>query len=179
MSIVAALALVGGATFAFFSSAATSSANVFASGTLNLALCDGNEPCPETSNATQNVTATFGLDNMKPGDCTGVQTLTLKNTGSINAGSVDIAAANNNGTFSPWLRINSLTYDGGAQSVGDPNANTWSDLADFQTNGLTGLGGINSGSTKNLVMDVCLDQTAPNSVQGLSDTLTLTVTLKQ
>jgi|SRR5581483_8379825 len=178
-SILAAFAMMGASTFAFFNSTATSTNNVFASGTLKLALCDGNETCPADANATQNVTASFGMNNMKPGDCTGNQTLSLKNTGSIDAGNVTINATNDNSTFAPWLRINSLTYDSGVQSVGNPNANGWSDLADFQTSGLSGLSGITANTTKNLVMDVCLDQSAPNDVQGMSDTLNLTVTLNQ
>lgn len=180
LSILSALSLMGGATFAFFSSNASSTGNVFAAGTLHLALCDGNEPCPSpTSNSEQSVSASFGLAGMKPGDCTGVQDLSLENTGSVAGGSVDVAANNDNGTLAPYLRINSLTFDGGAQSVGNPNGNGWSDLDDFQTSSLNGLPGIAAGGTKILAMDVCLDQSAPNAVQGMSDTFTLSVTLKQ
>lgn len=180
MSILASLALVGGATFAFFSSTATSTANVFSAGTLNLTLCDGNEPCPTPADSTQNVTATFGLTNMKPGDCTGSQTLTLKNTGSINAGSVSIAATNTNAAMDKYLRINTGTYDAVSfLPLTDSQLNTFSDLADLQASGLPSLSGINAGATKTLVMDVCLDNSADNSIQGQSDTLSLTVTLNQ
>lgn len=180
MSILASLALMSGATFAFFSSSATSTGNVFSSGTLKLALCDANEPCPTPADATQNVTLTFGLTNMKPGDCTGNQTLTLKNTGSIDAGSVGITATNTNATMANFLRISAGTYDGGSfLPLTDSQPNTFSDLADLQASGLSSLSGINSGATKDLVMNVCLDDSADNSIQGQSDTLGLTVTLKQ
>lgn len=43
ISIVSALAIMGGATFAYFSSQATSTDNVFGSGTLELLLDDNNE----------------------------------------------------------------------------------------------------------------------------------------
>lgn len=178
LTIGAAGALLIGATFAFFSDSGTSSGNIFSTGTLDLQLKNG----VSTSSAgfTDSVTATFGDSNMAPGDCTGDATLTLRNNGSIDAGSVDISASNSNGTLAPWLRINNLNYAGGNVSVApDTNVNGWQDLSDFAVNGLPGLSGISAGNTVEFVMDVCLDQTAPNAVQGLSNTLTLTVNLNQ
>lgn len=172
-SIAAAASLMAGATFALFSDSGTSNTNVFASGTLDLKLTDSNET------ALDNVTASFGGTNLAPGACTGSQTLTLKNDGSINGNSVTVAATNSEGVLSPYLRLNVLTYNGSTVlPLTDSNANAWSDLKDLQVSGLS-LAGITAGSSKALVMDVCLDSSAPNAVQGLSDTLDLTVTLNQ
>ena len=44
---------------------------------------------------------------------------------------------------------------------------------------IVGLPGIRAGATKLLTMDVCLDQSAVNAVKGQTDSLMLTVNLKQ
>lgn len=79
LSIFAALALVGGATFAFFSDTGTSSENTFSSGTLDLKLSDDT---PETDQ--DSVSASFGGSGLAPGSCTATQQLRAKNSGTIN-----------------------------------------------------------------------------------------------
>ncbi len=86
MSIVTALALAGGATFAFFSDAGSSTDNVFNSGTLVMALSDDNE-----TNEV-NVSGTWGLASA-PGD-TFTGDLLIKNTGSVPANHIELKFAN-------------------------------------------------------------------------------------
>ena len=62
LSIVSALAIMGGATFAFFSSSGTSSGNTFVSGTLTLNLDDTDEDAVDNS-----VIASISSDNFAPG----------------------------------------------------------------------------------------------------------------
>jgi predicted ribosomally synthesized peptide with SipW-like signal peptide len=58
---IASMAAVG-ASFAYFSDVAASSSNTFSTGTMNLKLSDTNETDQD------NVTASFGGTNLKPGD---------------------------------------------------------------------------------------------------------------
>ncbi len=71
LSIAAALAMISGVAFAYFSDTETSNSNTFAAGTLDLNLDGGN------SNVVK-----FNINNIKPGDTqTGVWT--VHNAGSI------------------------------------------------------------------------------------------------
>ena len=188
-SIAAAAALVIGATFAFFSDNETSTNNVFAAGDLDLVLCDDDEnvgdDCLDADEAaTDSVTATFGDSDMAPGDCTGDQTLTLRNNGSVDGNHVDIQATNTDSAMAEFLRIDNLTYDSGTQlPLADAgNSKGFSDLEDLanQTaDDLVNLNGIAAGGSTTLVMDVCLDESAGNDLQGASNTLDLSVTLQQ
>lgn len=63
MVIVLAVGLVGAGAFAYFQDTETSTGNIFTAGTLNLKIRDWNEPWKDGG-----VTATWGADNMKPGD---------------------------------------------------------------------------------------------------------------
>src|SRR3990172_8936617 len=91
LSIFAVTALVGGLTFAFFSNTGTSSANTFSTGTLDLRLSDTGTG-PEAD--LDNVTASFGSNTLVPGSCTGNQTLTLKNVGTVAANHAEVHLAN-------------------------------------------------------------------------------------
>ena len=82
------VALISGVTLAFFSDAETSTANQFSAGTLNLKLSDNNQT------DVDGVTASFGGSNLQPGDATGPSTVTLKNTGNLNADHVDLKFQN-------------------------------------------------------------------------------------
>lgn len=170
LSIVTALALTGGATFAFFNSQATSSANTFASGTLVLSFDD-------TTNV-QSTTNQIGGSNLAPNTCTGNQTINLYNNGTINGTSMAVAAGNTNGAMSPFLRINSFTIGGNNVSESDANGNGYFDLQDIEMTPATGTG-IVANSTADAVMDVCLDQSAGNTLQNTTNNLTLVFTLNQ
>lgn len=191
VSITAVLAMVGGATWAYFNDTGTSSGNVFSTGTLILKLSDNTpDGTPETDQ--DSVTASFG-GTLAPGDCTGDQTLTLKNTGTVNAHHAEVALANvvtdvgGNATpdIDSFLRINKLEYDGTdvtsqiTDQGGDGNA--FLDLADWAADPSVldnlSLPDLNTGH--DLVLDVCLDSSADNTLQGDSATSTFTVTLNQ
>lgn len=182
---VAAAALIVGATFAYFSDQGTSSENVFSTGTLILKLTDANETDQDS------VTASFGSNTLVPNSCTGDQTLTLKNTGTVAANHAEVRVANvvtdTNNDADPdmdtFLRINTLTYDGGdvTSQIPDANSNGFEDLADWKATA----GALDSLSLTNLnvghplVLDVCFDSLAGNTIQGDSVTSTFTVDLNQ
>lgn len=185
LSILAALSLMGGAAFAFFSDTGTSSSNTFSTGTLDLKLSDSGEADQES------VTASFG-GTLAPGGCTGVQTLTLKNTGSIAANHAEVKLTSNvvtdaGGNASPdidsFLRINQLDYDAGnvLSQIPDANTNGFVDLNDWAaaTTKLDNLALTNLNVGHNLDMDVCLDGSAGNTLQGDSVVTTFTVNLNQ
>jgi spore coat-associated protein N len=195
LSIVTALSLMGGATYAFFSDTGTSSANSFATGTLNLKLSDAavNGGTLETDQDT--VTSSFGSDTLIPGSCTGVQTLNLKNSGTVAANHAEVHLTANavtdagtpaNPDIDAFLRINSLNYDGGGSLLGlitDTNGNTWVDLDDWENVANAGvldnLALTDTGVNHPLTMDVCLNSTADNTVQGDSVLTTFTIDLNQ
>lgn len=81
-TILAAVALVVGATFAFFSDVGTSSDNIFNSGTLDMLLTDDNETDQDS------VSGTWGLASA-PGD-TFDESLFIKNSGSVAANHVEL-----------------------------------------------------------------------------------------
>ena len=81
MSIVASLAIMGGATFAFFSSSATSNDNLFGAGSLNLELDDLNEAFGVGPDDDL-LTAPFNVPSMAPGD-SAAQEISFHNTGSV------------------------------------------------------------------------------------------------
>lgn len=84
-SIAAAGALVVGATFAFFSSTATSTGNVFGAGTLTLLLDDNNESTPAAT-----ITASFG-GTLAPGETTS-GFISMHNGGTIDMAEVNLGA---------------------------------------------------------------------------------------
>lgn len=86
MSILASLALLGGATFAFFSDVGTSSENIFNSGTLDMQLTDDDQ------GPTDDVSGTWGLASA-PGD-TFSGDLKIKNTGSVPANHIELKFSN-------------------------------------------------------------------------------------
>lgn len=187
MSLATAGSLLVGATFAFFSDQGTSSNNIFSTGTLDLKLSDSTPEVDQDS-----VTASFG-GTLAPGSCTGNQTLTLKNTGTIIANHAEVSVSNSvsdtgsNATpdMDSYLRINLLTYDSGdvLGQIADQGSdgNIFVDLADWAAS-LTALDNLsltNLNSGHNLVMDICLDSSAPNELQSDSVTSTFTVTLNQ
>ncbi len=124
-SIVSALAIMGGATFAFFSDSGTSNDNVFASGSLDLKLSDYT---PETDQ--DDVVASFGGSDLAPGDSISGQ-LRLKNTGTINADHAEVALINNNSDgvnpLDEVLEITTLDYDSSSvlSQLSDNNLNGW------------------------------------------------------
>lgn len=179
LSILTALSLVGGATFAFFSDSGTSNDNFFSIGTLDLKLSDDT---PETDQ--DNVTASFGGTDLVPGATVSGQ-LRLKNSGSINADHAEIAVVNNNsdGTnpLDEVLELLTLDYDGSSvlSQVADANGNTYKDLDDLATSGLDNLSLTDIGVNHPLDLTVQMRSDAGNVYQGDSVDSDWTITLNQ
>ncbi len=184
LSILASFAIMGGATFAYFSNAGTSSANTFATGSLDLKLTDASETDQD------NVSASFGSGTLAPGSCTGNQTLSLKNTGSVAGDHAEVKVTNvitdSNNDANPdmdaFLRLNLLTYDGVDQTpqITDFNGNGYKDLDDWETGtGLDNLALVDLNTNHPLVMDVCLNATAGNEIQGDSVDASFAIDLNQ
>ncbi len=89
-------ALIGGGTFALFTSAATNDGNTAATGTLTIADITGG-----------NGSAAFTVTNMAPGD-NGTGTVTIKNNGTLNAW-VAIDSAADTGDLAPALNVTAST----------------------------------------------------------------------
>lgn len=184
---------VGTTTAAFFSDTGTSSANTFTAGTLILKL-DG----------VDNTTANWALPNMAPGDSVS-SSVALTNTGSLTANHVEInpvansitdaapAAAN---AIDKYLEITAATYNGdnlltaadGGKNLNDSNGNGWVDLDDLENAVNAGEGGqldnltapaSGGADTQTLSMTVTFRTSAPDDLQGDSDTMSMTFTLNQ
>ena len=84
---MAALVLVGSATYAYFSDAGASNDNVFNSGSLDMKLTDADETAPVDS-----VSGTWGLASA-PGD-TFTGTLFVRNSGSVAANHIELKFTN-------------------------------------------------------------------------------------
>jgi predicted ribosomally synthesized peptide with SipW-like signal peptide len=86
LSIISALLLTGGATFAFFSDSASSTGNTFTSGTLDLKLDDEDEITPGNS-----VSGSLSIANFAPGASTS-GFISLHNSGSIKIEKIKMTA---------------------------------------------------------------------------------------
>jgi len=183
LSIVSALAVMGGATFAFFSDTGTSSSNVFAAGSLDLQLSN------DAVTYSDSVSATFGGTNMAPGQCLAADALNLKNSGTVAANHAEVAVSNlvtdagNNANpdMDSYLRFQVLNYDGGSEIlIADSNLNGYRDLADLQASGgLDNLTLTDLNTNHALNVQVCLDGSAPSEIQADQVDSTFTVTLNQ
>ena len=92
--VVGAVAV--GGTMAFFSDPGASTGNTFSAGTLSLKLSDNNETNQD------NITASFGGTNLKPGDILSQQSMTVRNDGTIDANHLDLTITLDSG-YSPAL----------------------------------------------------------------------------
>lgn len=137
-SIFTVLALVGGATYAFFSDQGTSSDNIFNSGTLDMQLSNNN------STFTEDVSATWGLASA-PGD-TFDATLYIKNSGSVLANHVELmfintminaGSAPGNVSTTPMdqvIEITALQWDSDAN--GSPDVDLLPGVTNINANGI-------------------------------------------
>jgi len=199
MSILSALAIMGSATFAFFSSSATSSDNTFASGTLNLLVDDNNEITPAPS-----VTGSLSISNFAPGQSTS-GFISLHNGGSIPIAEVELGADTTEtadpGANSDMRNVLSLTVlvdDGtpdtscaggenvtGAIDLAVGNNSSPLTLAEFDDGGtdvydalLTGTG-LAAGTTRNVCFTVTFDSGATDIYQGDAVNTTFNFTANQ
>lgn len=188
VSIFASLALVTGATFAFFSDVGTSTNNTFAAGSFDLLLSDDNQF------DVDDVTQTWVGTNMAPGVTTVDATLKLENGGTVAGDNVHVALVNDlTGSPAPdqiddYLEIVTLEYDSAniLPLVTESGNNAFTDLADWAalagTHGIPHsiqLGLADTGTEHDLHMVVRLHSTAPSGVEGESMTSTFTATLHQ
>lgn len=186
LSILSALSIMAGATFAFFSDSGTSSGNIFSSGTFDLKLSDNNET------VVDNVSATWSASDMAPGGATVSATLNLRNSGTVAGDHVHFKAANtvtdnpaseNDGSMAKHLAVTSMTYD--AVNIlplfSDTNGNGRIDLEDLEAVGDgVNIGGLtNLGVDHPLVMGIWLDADTNNTYQGDSTSTIFTAALHQ
>lgn len=160
MSIVAALAMAGGAAFAAFSSSASNDGNTFGAGSLTLSI--------NTQSPTS--TGVFTITNAAPGDVeTGL--LVLKNEGSVDANGVSLLGIDiNGGTLAPVL-IMSLYLDNNGDGLVDGGDTLLAGPAPLDNPGWTnyslpGFGGLSAGASKRVLAEIEFDQNANNSFQG-------------
>lgn len=118
-------ALVGGATFAWFTDSAVNQNNTFTAGTLTLDV--------NNNNSAANFDIDFNKDNLQPGDVItagtdGFSTITVKNTGSLNA--AVFGKFNVNGDLANDLVITDYTVN-----FFDANGNQKSRVDNFISNG--------------------------------------------
>lgn len=172
-SIAAAGALVIGATFAFFSSTAISTGNVFASGTLTLQVDDNNEVTPSAS-----VSSSFG-GTLAPGNSTS-GLVSLHNDGSIDMAEVHLSATETVSS-SPDLasKLNITSAKIGTESTCTTSPadiiGSFSTLAALNTAGLDlPSSAIAAGATKYLCMTFTLDVGTDDTYQGKTITETFT-----
>lgn len=121
ISIFAALMLMGGATFAYFSDSGQSTGNTFGVGTLDLRLDDSNEITP-----VDNISATFNLTNIGPGD-TATQEISFHNQGSLPISEIAMELSSSKGVSDVTdLRdkLNMKVVAGGTASGGDCTGGT-------------------------------------------------------
>ncbi len=190
LSVLTTFALIGGATFAFFSDVGTSTGNTFSAGTLDLKLTDDNE------SAVDNVSTTWVGSNLAPGGPGVTATLNFQNTGTVPGDHVHFKAANTLtdaasaetpvavGNMMQALQITAMSYDGGdiLLSLPDGNGNGIRDLDDLS---MVAGDGMSLGSLSNLsanhalVMTVVLHSSVDNTYQGDSVGTVFTATLHQ
>ena len=174
MSILASLALLGGATFAFFSSAGTSTDNVFGTGTLTLLLDDVDDTTPAAT-----IDASFGDSSMAPGETTS-GFISMHNDGSIDIAEVNLGATetvSSTPDLAEKLNITSAEIDTVSTCDDDPVdvSSSFTTLAalnsaDFDLPSSD----IAAGATKYLCMTFELDEGTDDTYQGKSITETFT-----
>lgn len=198
ISIVAALSIMGGATFAFFSSSGTSTDNTFASGTLRLFLDDVNETAVDGT-----VVGSITASGFAPGQSTS-GFVSLDNDGSISFAEVEMgidtsitANPDATGDMSSVLILEEVRFDdatpdsacvGGANIASTIDAQVGNSdgtlrLSEFDdgagTNVYDAFPGIAAGDTRNVCFVVRFESTAGNEFQGDTANSAITFTANQ
>lgn len=158
LSIIAAVAaIVIGGTKAFFSSKATSANNTFTAGTMNLRLSN-------TGNSTDyhpSVSNTWNFSDMIPGGTPQIDTLYVKNTGTVPGKTLGVNVSKYSqtvGSFENQVRITKMTFGGSNLLEGGAGA-TIGDYVEPKTCGATATPG-NLDSTVSSAVDgeiICVD----------------------
>lgn len=189
VSIFASLALVTGATFAFFSDSGTSNDNVFAAGNLTLQLDDDDEPTFATNDDA--VTASFGGSDMAPGDAV-TDFVSLHNGGSVDIAEIELGANKTAGDDALADELN-LTVRTGSDSActgstdhttvidtqigGGDGTLTLSELIATDYDALPGI--TVGGADLFMCLTTTMDPSADNTLQGTSITVDVVFTANQ
>jgi len=184
MVILVVASVIAGGAFAAFLDVETSTNNTFTAGTLDL-----------KTNDADGVTQTLYATNMKPGDTVGPETITLKNSGSIDGATldIDVSYVESDGTnppefpvnktadeFADELIVDTLSYGGTnlLLLVTDTDGDGI-DMKEVAVTDFSGQAGINAGLTKNFIIQVTLKDTIGNDFQADGIDVTITFTLNQ
>lgn len=174
--------LVAGGSWAYFTDVESSTGNELVAGTLDLKTDD-----------VDGVNQTLYGINMKPGDTVGPGTIQLKNAGTVNGQSLDIAFSyvESDGSPNPvdksaaetaaMVEVTILNYGGSSLlgSVFDFNSNGYKDIQDLKYADLTGQSGLNASATKDFDIAVQLRSETGGDFQGDGINMTMTFTLNQ
>jgi len=182
IAFVLFISWAGVGTWAYFSDTETSTNNQLTAGTLDL-----------KTNDDDGVAQTLYATNMKPGDTVGPATIQLRNTGSVDGSTLDIAFSYVESDGSPnavnksadataaVMEVTTLNYGGSSllTSVNDENSNGYKDIQDLKNADLTGQSGLNASATKNFEIAVQLRSETGNDFQADGITVTMTFILNQ
>ncbi|MFC1988932.1 TasA family protein [Chloroflexota bacterium] len=136
ISLMLLIGMTGIGTWAYYSDAETTGSSILAAGTLDLKTDD-----------VDGVSQTLLATNLQPGDTVGPETIILKNTGSIQGTSLDLAFTYVESDTSPnpvdltanataaIVELITLNYDGSSilGGVSDNNSNSYKDVEDLKT----------------------------------------------
>jgi len=167
ISITSALALMGGVTFALFSSTASNAGNTFGAGTMTLNI---NSFGGSTSSKI------FNISNAKPTDVFGPQILNLSNTGTVGAATSTLTSITVSPSGSPNLgdKLNlelwrDLNDDGLINGV-DTQIGVSKPLTDAQWTGLNLGIPLAVGANMKVLARITFDSSADYTYQGTSVT---------
>ena len=186
--VVLAVGLYSAGTLAVFTDTASDTGNTITAGTMDLKIKDSNEGFADV------VSATWVMTNMVPGGATVFDTVTLKDTGSIEGQHLEISFSYTGDTeLAEWIEVTTISYDGinpilFLSSITDVNTNGWKDLEDLILAPNTDENGPlddlprPANFTDNeavYLMGLSFRPEAPTSVMGKSMTMTVNFTLNQ
>ena len=176
--VITTVIVIGGASI-YFSDKIINGNNTFASDPLDLQIKDQNEPWGN------GVSATWVMDNMKPGDVSEMNSVRLRNVSIEEADYVEIAVTNvtadpnneesdthypTNDDMDKWMEIKEMYYNGESilAELDDYNSNGWIDLDDFEYQKLSGLvpPPANPRNMKIFTLQLKFRQEAGNMFQG-------------
>jgi predicted ribosomally synthesized peptide with SipW-like signal peptide len=199
ISILAVIMATGmiGSSFAYFSDSASSNTNIFHAGTINLKIADGDEFIHQ-----EDVSATWTMNNMEPGaSFVGPNSVSIINTGTLAGDHIEIHFSHTindpglaPGDMARWLQITSMSYESVSfvgmlttpgHALVDANSNEFIDLEDVTL--LANEAALdnlpepppNSGGAYSFMMQLIFNADAPNTIQGVSLTTTVSFTLNQ
>ena len=182
-SIVTALSLMGGATYAYFTDSVTSQNNTFSTGTLDINISQ-NDPDPESFDNIESIS------NWAPGDSQLVE-FNIQNAGSLPVHLRGFAAGAWTGTFPEAFTPDPNLVQVTRVQYRLNGAGTWTNLVGdgttpltgvfhFGTNGLeTDLFNVTPGTQVNLRLTVLFDEDAGNEYQGKTYNAKVQVHAKQ